>query len=390
MSLTDQCYQKSIALLRANSTKYGVLACGPSKVAEERNYLSVFGRDASICSLGIVLSGDRELIKSAKASLETLAKNQNKNGQIPTYVKPLDKKASYWYTSSLDSTLWWLLAIDFFDKNTKRKVKLKEKYKRNVERAIGFLEARQNPPFHLLEHNEAADWADIMPRSGYVLNANVLWYSVKNVYKIDSAEETKKHFNYLFDQSSSLPAKIKKENSRFTRVVRHVARKKNFKYYLSFVNYAQYPKNEDIDVFGNLLAIFFDLSNATNTKKFIDYARKEKIDEKLLVKVSLKPIERTSRFWRDYMKRHNQNLPHKYHNGGIWPFVGAFWVIALYKAGYQEEAQDALEKLASTNKKGNWAFNEWFHGKSGRAMGKADQSWNAGMYIYAYKFLSKK
>ncbi len=387
-NIVDQCYEKSVELLKKNSTASGILACSPSKVAEERNYLSIFGRDASICSLGMLMSGEKELIKSSKNSLETLAKYQNKNGQIPTYVKPLEQKESYWYTSSIDPTLWWLIGLKFYDEKSKDKVKLLSKYKTQVEKAISFLEARENPPFGLLEHNEAADWADIMPRSGYVLNANALWYAVKELYSLSGIKETKKNFNYIFNESSKLPLKIKKENTRLARVISHVKRKKTFKYYLSFVNFASYPKNEDIDVYGNLLAIIFGLSSKADAKRFIEFAKKEKVDEKLLVKASLKPIEKKSKLWREYMKMHNQNLPNKYHNGGIWPFVGGFWVVALYEAGLKKEAKLALEKLAETNKRGNWAFNEWFHGKSKRAMGKADQSWNAGMYVYAYKIVN--
>ncbi len=30
-----------------------------------------------------------------------------------------------------------------------------------------------------------------------------------------------------------------------------------------------------------------------------------------------------------------------------------------------------------------WEFNEWFHGRSGRPMGYAGQSWSAAMYLFA-------
>ncbi|MCK5416264.1 glycoside hydrolase [Candidatus Parcubacteria bacterium] len=389
-NIIDQCYKKSIELLKKNSTEYGILACSPSKVAEKKNYLSVFGRDASICSLGIVSLGNKELIKSTKAGLEILVKYQGINGQIPTYVKPIKKQSSFWYLTSLDSTLWWLIAVKNFDDKVKSNFKFSKKYKKEIKKAIFFLQAHENPPFCLIEHNEAADWADIMPRSAYVLNANALWFKVKELYKLDGAEKTKENFNYLFDQTIKVSSKIKKENSRLARVISHVNRKKNFNYYLSFVNYAQYPENEDIDIFGNLLAVIFNLGSKVNQKKFLQYAIENKIDEQLSVKVSLKPITKKSVFWREYMKRHNQNLPNKYHNGGIWPFVGGFWVIALHKAGMKTEAKNALEKLAQTNEKGNWAFNEWFHGKNKRAMGKRGQSWNAGMYIYAYDIINNK
>ena len=41
--------------------------------------------------------------------------------------------------------------------------------------------------FFLLQQNEATDWADIMPRSGFVLYSNALWYLVKRLYALPKA-----------------------------------------------------------------------------------------------------------------------------------------------------------------------------------------------------------
>ena len=50
---------------------------------------------------------------------------------------------------------------------------------RRGRRAINWLLAQEHQHFRLLQQNEASDWADIMPRSGYVLYTNALWYDVK-------------------------------------------------------------------------------------------------------------------------------------------------------------------------------------------------------------------
>ena len=82
----------------------------------------------------------------------------------------------------------------------------------------------------------------------------------------------------------------------------------------------------------------------------------------------------------------NLNLPHHYHNGGAWPYIGGFYVAALVRAGRLDEAARQLGKLRAMNragKTGEWGFNEWFHGQSGRPMGFDGQSWSAALYIYA-------
>jgi glycogen debranching enzyme len=80
------------------------------------------------------------------------------------------------------------------------------------------------------------------------------------------------------------------------------------------------------------------------------------------------------------------NQPHHYHNGGAWPFVGGFYVAALVQAGRLDEAGLQLQRLAEMNRNGRWGeweFNEWFHGLSGRPMGYAGQSWSLALYLYA-------
>jgi len=86
-------------------------------------------------------------------------------------------------------------------------------------------------------------------------------------------------------------------------------------------------------------------------------------------------------------------MPDKYHNGGVWPWVGGLYVSALVQSGRADEAGEMLYKLALANKKGRekeWEFNEWFHGITGEPCGSTDQAWSAGMYIYAYSSVKKE
>jgi glycogen debranching enzyme len=80
------------------------------------------------------------------------------------------------------------------------------------------------------------------------------------------------------------------------------------------------------------------------------------------------------------------NLPHHYHNGGVWPFIGAMWVRFIHRLGFHEVACRELLRLAQVNQLGRdheWEFNEWAHGQTGRPMGKAYQAWSAASFIRA-------
>ena len=58
---------------------------------------------------------------------------------------------------------------------------LLRQYAKRVKLAAQWLLAQEHQRFYLLQQNEASDWADIMPRSGFVLYTNALWYFVKRL-----------------------------------------------------------------------------------------------------------------------------------------------------------------------------------------------------------------
>jgi glycogen debranching enzyme len=83
------------------------------------------------------------------------------------------------------------------------------------------------------------------------------------------------------------------------------------------------------------------------------------------------------------MARHRQNFVWQYHNGGIWPMVGGFWIAALVKAGRARQAADELTKLARVCALRDWAFTEWLQGKTLAPRGMPGQSWNAAAFLMA-------
>jgi glycogen debranching enzyme len=97
--------------------------------------------------------------------------------------------------------------------------------------------------------------------------------------------------------------------------------------------------------------------------------------------------------WRYYYLFNDLNLPHCYHNGGIWPFIGGFYVAALVKSNKFREAERALVDLARLNRAGRsdpWEFNEWFEGETGWPMGMTGQAWSAGMFLFAYYAVKRR
>ncbi len=375
--MIDECTSRSIDLLRRNLSSRGILAATPGPRARARGYTAVFGRDAAVCAIGMALSGDAELEREAATGLLTLAAHQARNGQIPKFVDADRAEADFWYLGCIDSTLWWLIAIAFLDRR-RPWPGLRRRLASRVADAVRWLECQEHQRFFLLQQNEASDWADIMPRSGYVLYTNALWHLVKGLYRLPRCAETRASFNQLFHPFSAKLA----EYRRAQLLVSYVTSKaRHRELFLSFVNFSFW--GDEGDVFGNVLALLCGLADVRATRRTLNALERAGVHEPYPVRTVCEPIVAESRLWRPYMSRHRQNLPWQYHNGGIWPFVGGFWVAALAESGRMAKARHELIKLARVNALNGWQFNEWLHGETLAPRGMPGQSWNAAAFLVA-------
>lgn len=377
----EACVQASLALLQANLTSHGILAASPTPAAQARRYTRIFGRDAAICALAMCGSGVAALERGAVASLDALAAQQAANGQIPKYVDPQGKDADFWYLGCIDATLWWLIAADHLRRHG---AVPPGHWRREIALALAWLLAQEHQHFRLLQQNEASDWADIMPRSGYVLYSNALWHEVKRRFALADGGATRHHFNHLFHPfQRDLP-----EYHR-ARLLRHFARRgeRDPGLYLSFVNLAF--AGDEGDVFGNLLAILCGLADESMGHRIVKTVSTAKASDPIPIRVVLHPMGRRHELWRPYMARHQQNHPDQYHNGGAWPFVGGFWIQALARLGLRERAWRELAALAAANARDDWRFTEWFHGATLAALGMPGQSWNAATFLLAHRRLTQ-
>jgi len=383
-ALIEECRLRSLHLLHDNLTPHGILAATPSPRADERRYSTVFTRDAAICGIGMAVSGDAELANGAARGLLTIAEHQARNGQIPNFVDPKRNEADFWYVGCIDATLWWLIALRFIDEVVPGS-DLTPQLDSKVRSALNWLACQEHPHFGLLQQNEASDWADIMPRSGYVLYTNALWYRVKRLFELSAPDQTLASFNQLLFPFADRGV----EDTRERRLAQYAgARARRRDLYLSFLNFSFW--GEEGDTFGNILAILFGLADDSMTRGILSALDREGVHEPYPIRVVCEPIVQQDRLWRPYMHRHQQNLDWQYHNGGIWPFVGGFWVATLAANGESARARSALAQLARANRLNQWEFNEWLHGRDASPRGMPHQSWNAGAFLIASRSLTHR
>jgi hypothetical protein len=201
---------------------------------------------------------------------------------------------------------------------------------------------------------------------------------VKRLYRIAHAAQTRDNFNGLFHPFSAGIAEYRRAKLLNDYALRQ-SRDRDL--YLSFVNFSFF--GEEGDVFGNVLAVLLGLADGRASVRTLDALMKARVNDPYPVRAVTRPISQKSSLWRAYMSRHRQNYVWQYHNGGIWPMVGGFWIDALVATGRPRQAKRELVKLARVCALRDWSFTEWLHGKTLAPRGMPGQSWNAAGYLIA-------
>lgn len=396
--LTSTAIKNARAILKSECSPIGLMA-------SPEGYPHVWARDSVITSLGALLTPGHELC--LKRSLETLAGQQSELGAIPNNVSVATGRLDHTNAGSVDSNLWFILGHAFQHRATADVEFLRRQWP-SLEKALLWLRYQDSNGCGLLEVHEAADWADLLANRFNILYDNVLWYAVlramaemaraigqdRDRYDEMASDVCHKLQIVLWvgpenldEWGESCPGHAEWQHT-LSQVDPVLVKRPFFLPYMAFRDFGDY-----CDVFGNLLAILFDVANPAQEKRILDYLHQVGIAKPYPVRVLHPVIHPGNKDWREYYRNNNLNLPEQYHNGGIWPFVGGFYIAALIKAGRMDEAEHQLVKLAEVNQLGNegeWEFNEWCHGRTGQPMGYPHQAWSAGMYLFASHCVSTK
>ncbi len=375
MQLKEEAFEKAKASLRKCSTRHGLYASPPPK-----GYTMVFARDSMIALIGAsTVDREKEFKQQFKLSLETLGKNQSKTGQIPNAVDLWDKRRKKQVTfATLDSTPWYLLGLKAYTKAYKDRGLIK-KHKGIVDRAFFWLRCQDSGEDSLPEQLPTSDWEDCFPHKyGHTINTIALYYACLNAYgKRKRARQVKRtaiglsKFDInLFDEKLGYFLPWQWKNHDGIREQEHW-----------------------FDSLGNLLAICTGLADRKKAGMILNFIERKKINRPYPIRALYPPIRKGSREWQPYFANCLAAKPNWYINGGIWPFVGGFYVAALVKAKQFDKAEHELHQLAKANRLGRkhkWDFNEWVHPGTGKALGSEDQAWSAGAYLLAFKSVAKK
>jgi glycogen debranching enzyme len=401
MSIVHEAYEKAMEVLRRCATPLGFKAS-----ALAGGYPQVWARDAAITALGALVSEDGELVDCTRASLETLGGKQTELGMIHLNVDTRTGEVTTENAGAVDANLWFILGHHAYFEARQDSGFLESNWAK-IEKAILWLRYQDMNACGLLEVPEAADWADLFSVRYNVLYDNVLYVGALRAAALMAkglgepyesyeaiAKDVTDKLNLLLWLDRPWDGRVFGEQLEKLKAMRlewfllyqNTATLTEKPYYLPWVGFREF--GDSFDGFGNMLAILLGIADEARTKSILDHAHAVGADQPYPLKAFYPPIYPGERDWREYFRSRNLNLPHQYHNGGIWPFLGGFYVAALTKAGRTKLAEEQLELLATANrlgKHGEWEFNEWLHGVSGRPMGYPLQAWSAGMFVYAFQ-----
>ncbi len=395
--MIEECYRKAVEVLRRNSSKYGFIASGAY-------YRGIWARDGCIALLGACVTGEEDLLETSRRTLETLRRFQTALGHIPNSYSLVEMKPSWSRGGCTDASLWYIIGSWCYFRATDDRGFLREHIP-SVLLAVKWLEHQDQNNTGLVDSVEGGDWMDsTILRSGKLLYNNVLWYKALQCVN-ELLEELGEESTYNSSRVKSLinrlfwPEKGGEKELGITSYSWVSAYndmvKPDREFYLSHVSCEEFI--DICDTLGNCLAVIFEVADEEKRNAILNYFERRKLSDPYPIRVLDPPVTEPNCIWRRklerYKKPYHRSNPYCYHNAGIWPYVGGFYILALLKAGKKARALKELKKLAEANKVGKervWEFNEWLHGRTGKPLGQILQSWNAGMYICAYKGVFKE
>ncbi len=400
--IIGEAYAQALDVLRACTTEYGFKAS-----ALTGGYPQVWARDSAITALGALLTGEQDLLAGARSSLATLARTQTELGMIHLNLDTRTNEVTTENAGAVDANLWYILGHYAHHQATGDDDFLNQ-YWHSLERAALWLRYQDMNGCGLLEVPEAGDWADLYSVRYNVLYDNVLYVAaMQAMAQLAAGRESQTDYQAISEDVHEKMnllmwldrpwdghafgeqlEKLKAMRLEWFLLYQNTATLTEMPYYLPWVGFREFGYT--FDGLGNSLAIIFGLADEHRANLILTHAHGSGADKPFPLKAFSPAIYPGDRDWREYYRSRNLNLPDQYHNGGIWPFIGGFYIAALVKAGKLDRAREQLTLLAEANRAGKqqeWEFNEWLHGVSGRPMGHPLQAWSAAMFVYACKAL---
>ena len=307
----------------------------------EDNYRRVWSRDATVCGLAALASGDKELVKTFRNSLETLWSAQHEYGFLPSNVDPDNEKVSYGQTAGrADTASWAIIGLCTYTKRTSD-TSLLSTYKENMYRAVGLMNCWEFNGKQLIYVPQAADWADEYIQHGYILFDQLLrlWALelMAEVYEDEKLATKSEAIRKIVEENFFYRAE---ETGWYASNMIHQKEKAPRQFWWMGFNPAQIYHQFDLQA--NALALLMNLGTELQQEQVL--AHIETMNKSSTILPSFSPVISEGDTDMKELKKNFayrfRNIPHEFHNGGLWPVWNGWVIAALKKYGKNDTAQN--------------------------------------------------
>ena len=395
-SLTEETYGAALGVLRGNVTPHGLRT-------SQAYYNQIWARDSFISFLGGNHAGDSKVLHASRETIDTFAKTRAPLGQIANFFDLANEQPEFGWSGSTDSSCWYIIGLSSLYAVTEDRSLLDNPLDAAVD-AYRFVRYQDANNSWLVDSPQGADWMDAaIQRTGKTLYNNVLFLAATKCMHSLLSEAERPPCEGLLDYEGLRgrlndvflpgPGSASRISTYWPRLADHMqgrgAADTPRKYYLQYISFSRI--DDHFDTLSNLLCALWGASDTAVSQAMIDFIQKRRLSSPYPVRVLDPPYEKGDLGYDDIfdaaLPPQHKSAPLNYHNGAVWPFVGGFYVCALYLS-HRAEAARELEALCRANRVfrdgEKVGFNEWLDGGTGIARGQYGQSWSAGMYIAAY------
>lgn len=384
----EQLYTDAIALLKDLSTSDGFLA---SSIAAD-NYKRIWARDAMVCGLAGIISGDGDLLEGFKESLLTLGNHSHENGMIPSNVDPLTGDVSFGsLVGRVDANTWFVIGACLYNLHTGNKA-VWEVLKPKVAKTLRYLKALELNDKGWIYTPLSGNWADEYPVHGYTLYDNALYFWAQRLWaKCNNAHhktaiEAKTRLNFWPDIDNDT-AKIYQE------VAYKDAATKKGAHFAAFILPGKYDLRFDAAANGLGMLLWQLTNDQKELMKQTISSFNNQIGEALIP--AFWPIMDTaSEDW--YLLKNNysfefKNKPGAFHNGGVWPVWMGLFAMGLAMQKLHSEVTTITQALLTTVKESKeWSFQEFYHSKELSFQGKKQMGYTASGIVFLKAAMEQK
>ncbi|MBC6490867.1 glycoside hydrolase 100 family protein [Flavihumibacter stibioxidans] len=380
-------YTSSLDLLKKASTGFGFVA----SVQEHDNYRRIWTRDGTINSLAALLSGEPELIDTARATIRTIFAHQHRTGFMPSNVTPSGGVSYGGTVGRADNPSWAVIGLCQFAL-MQNESDFAFKYLTQVEKCFSVMDAWEFNGKHLIYVPQSGDWADEYIQHGYILfNQLLRIWALRLAGDVFDRKDWKENAAVITSVVQANFWNSLEAQKLYAPNLAHQLEHAPLDFWFMGFNPSRIYSQFDLQA--NILALLLGIGNAEQDNILLElltgfFHKKQNLLPSFFPNIGFDDPDMQE-------LQHNyaftfRNLPGEFHNGGLWPVWNGWLAAALCVKNRNALARDITAKIETANSLNNHEYNECLHGETGQPIGVPHCAWSAGGHILAINYLEGK